>query len=95
MFTFNTAEEYDRVENMIKNSYLYWRKIKQDAQGKICLQCDGTQTHYSISEADEQMQDCIAMLEEIENTPHYEWNGEEYVWIAAVEHPSALITNHR
>ena len=83
MFTFNTPEDFNRVENMIKNSYLYWRKIKQDAQGKICLQCDGSQTHYSISEAEEQMQDCLRMIEEIENTPHYSWNGEEHVWIEA------------
>ena len=81
MFTFKTPEDFDRVENMIKNSYLYWRKIKQDAQGKICLQCDGTQTHYTISEAEEQMADCMKMLEEIENTPHYSWNGEEYVLV--------------
>ncbi len=95
MFTFKTAEEYERVYNIVKNSVLYWKKIRQDAQGKICMQCDGSPTHYSIRYAEENMQDALKMIEEIENTPHYEWNGEEYVWIEACEYPSAIITSNR
>lgn len=95
MFTFKTAEEYDRMRNIVHNSILYWRKIKQDAQGKICMQCNGKQTHYSIREAEEEMQDALKMLQEIENTPHYEWNGEEYVWIEACEYPSSIISNNK
>ncbi len=95
MFTFNSAEEYDRLWDIVSKSILYWKKVKQDAQGKICLQCDGTQTHYSIREAEEKMQDALKLLQDIENTPHYEWNGEEYEWIEACKYPSGLIDSNK
>ena len=91
MFTFKTYEEYDRMWKITHNSILYWKKVRQDAEGKICLQCDGSQTHYSIREAEEEMQDALKLLQDIENTPHYSWDGEEFVWVEAEEYPSSMI----
>ena len=78
-FQFDTAEEYDLVEGSIRSGIMYWKKVKQDAQGKICLQCNGEQTHYSVEYAEEQISELLNLLMKVEATPHLEWNGEEYL----------------
>ncbi len=73
---FDSYEEYDLMVETVKSGILYWKKVKQDAQGKICIQCDGTQTHYTVDEADEKIGELLKLLMSIEATPHLEWNGE-------------------
>ena len=76
---FDTYEEFDLFVETTKSGILYWKKVKQDAQGKICLQCNGEQTHYTVEEADEKITELLKLLMTIEATPHLEWNGEDYV----------------
>lgn len=78
-FEFDTAEEFDQVRQAIHDSILYWKKVKQDAQGKICMQCNGEQTHYSVEYAEEQMSSYLSLLVVVDATPHLEWDGEKYV----------------
>ena len=78
-FIFDTAEEYDLVEGAIKSGIMYWKKVRQDSQGKICLQCNGDKTHYTVEEADENISELLNLLMKVECSPHLEWNGEEYV----------------
>ena len=75
MFRFDTAAEYDLVHDSIRDSILYWKKMRQDAQGKICLQVSGEQTHYSVEECEAKMDEYLALLEKVHATPHYEWDG--------------------
>ena len=32
-FQFDTAEEYDQVRGAVHDAILYWKKVKQDAEG--------------------------------------------------------------
>jgi hypothetical protein len=95
-FEFNTAEEYDLVEGAIKSGIMYWKKVRQDAQGKICLQCNGEQTHYDVEYADEQIGELLDLLMKVEATPHLEWDGEKYYMTE--ENPewySAMVESNR
>ena len=97
MFTFNTYDEYDLMWKITHDSILYWKKVRQDAQGKICLQCDGSPTIYSVDEAEENMQTALKTLQMIENTPHYAFDPNsdevaEYIWVEKEEYPSSIIS---
>ena len=93
---FDSYEEYDLMVESIKSGILYWKKVKQDAQGKICMQCDGTQTHYTVDEADEKITELLKLLMSIEATPHLEWNGEDYVMTeGAPEFYSSMIESNK
>lgn len=95
-FQFDTAEEFDAISDAIHYGILYWKKVKQDAQGKICIQCNGEKTHYSVEESEEKITSLIDLLMSVEATPHLEWNGEEYVMTE--ENPqwySAMVENNR
>ena len=78
-FHFETVNEYDALWQSVHDSILYWKKVRQDAQGKICLQANGAQTHYDEKYAIDQMVEHAELLKQIENTPHPEWDGEKYV----------------
>jgi hypothetical protein len=95
-FVFDTSEEYDLVEGAIRSGIMYWKKVRQDAQGKICLQCNGEKTHYSVEEADENICELLNLLMKVEETPHLEWDGQDYVMTE--ENPkwySAMVENNR
>ena len=67
-FIFENEYEYQEMWNSAHESILYWKKVLQDAQGKICLQVDGTPTHYSEEYAREKMVDNAKILMAIEDT---------------------------
>ena len=96
-FIFDTAEDYDLMENTIKSGILYWKKVKQDAQGKICLQCSGEMTHYTVEEAEGEITKLLELLMTIESTPHLEWNGRDYVMTeeGAPEYYSSMVENNK
>ena len=77
-FQFDTVEEYDLMWECVVNAILYWKKVRQDAQGKICLQVNGAQTTYNEQYAIDQMVTYGQLLQQIEDTPHPEWNGSSY-----------------
>ena len=79
MFEFNTAEEYCLVYDSIRDGILFWRKRKQDAQGKICMQVNGEQTHYTVEECEYKIKEYTLLLDKVIATPHLEWNGDEEV----------------
>ena len=66
-FSFDTVEEYDLVHGSVHDAILYWKKVRQDAQGKICIQCDGTQTHYTVEEAEAKIGEYLNLLVEVED----------------------------
>ncbi len=72
-FVFETEAEYTMMWNSVHASILYWTKVRQDAQGKICMQVDGTPTHYSEEEAIEKMKECANILKMIEDTKGLDW----------------------
>jgi len=67
-FIFESEADYDMMWNSVHESILYWKKVRQDAQGKICIQVDGTPTHYSEEEANEKMMANANILKMIEDT---------------------------
>ena len=75
-FIFENEDEYQMMWNSAHESILYWKKVLQDAQGKICLQVDGTPTHYSVEEAKEKMIDNAKILMAIEDTQGVEWYSQ-------------------
>jgi len=92
-FSFDTVEEYDLMWGAVHDSILYWKKVRQDAQGKICLQVDGTQTHFDEKHAIDMMIQYASVLKDIEDTPHLEWNGDKYVMTESpLEFHSHIIT---
>ena len=82
MFEFNTAEEYCLVYDSIRDGVLFWRKRKQDAQGKICMQVNGEQTHYTVEECDTKIDEYNKLLDKVMATPHLEWDGTEEVMVS-------------
>lgn len=91
-FEFSTVEEYDLLWASVHDSILFWKKVLQDAQGKITLNVDGTHTHHSIQHALDRMEAYAELLVEIEDTPHIEWDGDKFVHVDRVESYSSIIT---
>lgn len=91
-FEFNTAEDYDLLWASVHDSIIFWKKVLQDAEGKITMNVDGSHTHYSIHHALDRMEAYAELLMKIENTPHLEWDGEEYVKVDTVPYHSVIIT---
>ena len=75
-FSFDTYEEYQSLWDSVHASILYWKKVKQDAQGKICLQVDGTQTHYDVEEAEKEITNNARILKSVEDSTHPAWNSD-------------------
>ena len=90
-FQFDDVLEFDALWGSVHDSILYWKKVKQDAQGKITLSVDGVQTHYSVEYADSQIVANAELLRDIENAPHPEWDGEKFVEVSNPEFHSAII----
>ena len=75
---FYSVDEFDVMWEAVHAAILYWKKVRQDAQGKVCLQVDGKHTHYTEQYAIDMMVQNAQLLKEIEDTPHPEWNGSAY-----------------
>ena len=69
-FSFDTVEQYDALWGSVHDSILYWKKVRQDAQGKICMQIDGTHTHYTVEECDYKIDEYNKLLEMVIDTPY-------------------------
>jgi hypothetical protein len=72
-FIFENEDESQTMWNSAHESILYWKKVLQDAQGKICLQVDGTPTHYSVEEATEKMVENAKVLKMVEDAQGVEY----------------------
>ena len=94
IFKFENVNQYDMAVEIAHSAILYWKKVRQDAQGKICLQCDGSRTHYSVEEAERKLREALQVLVEIENTPHPEWNGDKIIFTGKVESHYSIIVNN-
>ena len=101
-FEFNDILEYDLLWGSVHDSIVYWKKVLQDAQGKITLAVDGNHTHYSEDYIIDQIGMYANLLKQIESTPHPEWNGEKEVMIEncdyhshMVEKSLKMVMNHR
>ena len=90
-FQFDTVEQYDALWGSVHDSILYWKKVRQDAQGKICMQCDGTQTHYDEKYCIDMIVMNAQLLKTIEDSPHPEWNGSSYEMSSPPEFNSTII----
>ena len=75
---FDTVNEFDSMWEAVHSGILYWKKMRQDAQGKICMQVDGNHTHYGEQYCIDQMVMYAELLKTIEDTPHPEGNGSSY-----------------
>ena len=42
---FQGHDDYDLLRGAVHDGVLYCIKMKQDAQGKITMRCDGSRTH--------------------------------------------------
>ena len=90
-FEFETYEEYSDLWQSVHDSIIYWKKVRQDAQGKISLQVDGTHTHYDVEYANDQMIRNAKILKSIEDSTHPEWNGSGYDVVEGTEFYSHII----
>ncbi len=75
-YTFNTHDDYQSMWNAVHSGILYWKKVRQDVQGKICLQVDGTPTHYDEEYATEEIKSACRALKAIEDSTHPEWSDD-------------------
>ena len=66
-FVFENEDESQMMWNSAHESILYWKKVLQDAQGKICLQVDGTPTHYDEEYATAKMVENAKVLKMVED----------------------------
>lgn len=95
-YHFTSPEQYNALWQAVHDACLYWKKVKQDAEGKISLQCDGSRTHYSHDEACENLRVNALLLKQIEDSPH--WRGVErddetvYVPIEREEYNGSMVT---
>ena len=90
---FDNADEYDALHGAVHDAILYWTKVRQDAQGKICLQCDGSKTHYDEKYAVDQMVLYGCVLETLERTPHPEWNDVTSVYELVTDEDGSAMVN--
>ena len=92
-FSFDTYEEYQSLWGSVHSAILYWKKVKQDAQGKICLQVDGTQTHYDVEEAEKEIANNARLLKSVEDSTHPEWNSDTecYEVVDGVDFYSSIV----
>ena len=90
-FSFDTYEEYQDLWQSVHDSIIYWKKVKQMAEGKINLNVDGSETHYDVQYSVDQMIRNALILKSIEDSPHPEWNGTEYVMVEGTEYYSNII----
>ena len=93
-FEFTSYDDYQSVWNTAHSGILYWKKVRQDAQGKICLQVDGTPTHYDVKYATDKMIESAYVLKAVEDSTRPEWNEETetYELVTGVTCYSGIIT---
>ena len=65
-FNFDNYDEYRDMWECAHSAILYWKKVRQNAEGKICLQVDGSDTHYNVIDANIQMMRNAKLLRDIE-----------------------------
>ena len=93
VYTFDTYDEYDNMWTAVHSGILYWKKVRQDAEGKICIQVDGTPTHYTEQEAEDNIKAACRVLMTIEDSVHPEWNNatEQECIVEGCEYYSNII----
>ena len=93
-FIFENSDEYQAAWNSAHAGILYWKKVLQDVKGKICLQVDGTQTHYTEETVIYKMKEAAKILMAVEDSYHEQWDQETetYFWKEGVECYSGIIT---
>ncbi len=78
---FDSADEYNDLCEMLNNSYYYWRKRLQEAQGKICMTLDdkGVQTtsHYTVDNCLYEMKSVLTMMDVVAGQTHLETEFDE------------------
>ena len=90
-FNFDTYDEYADLWQSVHDAIIYWKKVKQMAEGKINMNVDGSEPHYDVKYATDQMIRNATILKTIEDSPHPEWNGSEYEMNDGVEYYSNII----
>ena len=90
-FNFETYEEYQDLWQSVHDSIIYWKKVKQMAEGKINMNVDGSETHYDVQYAVDQMIRNAQILKSIEDSTHPEWNGTEYKLVEGTEYYSNIV----
>ena len=66
-FVFDTYEEYQDLWQSVHDSIIYWKKVRQDVRGQICLQVNGEKTHYTEEYANCQLARNANILKNIED----------------------------
>ena len=90
-FNFETYEEYQDLWQSVHDSILYWKKVKQMCEGKINMNVDGSETHYDVKYATDQMIRNAQILKNIEDSPHPDWIGTEYVMVEGTDCYSHIV----
>ena len=88
---FDTYGEYNLMWEAIHSGILYWKKVKQDAEGKICLQVNGEHTHYDVEYANNQIINAAEALKVLEDSIHPEWNGTDYEMVNGCDTYSCIV----
>ena len=84
---FDSADEYTELCEMLNNSYYYWRKRYQEAQGKICMTLDdkGVQTtsHYTVADCLHEMESVMMMMDVVACQTHMDHEFDEVLddWV--------------
>ena len=90
---YDTPEEYDYLYQAVHDGIIYWKKVRQMCQGKINMNVDGSETHYSEQYAVDMMVQCAQILDTLEKSPHPVWNDTTNSYELSVEeYPSVIIT---
>ena len=88
---FDSADEYDALNNSLNSAFYYWKKRLQECQGKLVMSLDDkgnpTTTHYTEEECRHEMKCISLMIEVVMNQTHYEieWNEVMDDWVDVAE----------
>lgn len=86
---FDSPEEYDALCGMLISTVRYWKKRRQEAEGRIVMTLDDRgslcASHYTKEEIARELSHAEKMWDIVKNMPHqeYRWNDEEGDWIPA------------
>ena len=93
-FEFTNEDDYQMLWQSVHDSIIYWQKKRQETQGKICLQVDGSKTGETEENCINQMVQNAKILKAIEDSPHHEWSDDtkSFEFVHGVESYSSIIT---
>ena len=77
--TYNTHEEYLTHHSSAHDAILYWKKMRQEAEGKIQMYVTPADRQYDVEYCNEKMKEYALVLKAVEDSihPDYDMDGKD------------------